>query len=59
MFRRSLLINCVFSLVSTAVMMAMMPAAGSVTAVAKASFLTFAQEDALLAPLVYRTLLLR
>lgn len=59
MFRRSLLINCVFSFVSTVAMMAMMPAEGSVTAAAKASFLTFAQESAVLAPLVHRTLLLR
>lgn len=59
MFRRSLLINCVFSLVSTALMMAFMPTAGSVSAAAKSSFLNFAQESSLLAPLVHRTLLVR
>jgi hypothetical protein len=59
MFRRSLVINCAFSLVSTALIMAMMPTAGSLTSIAKSSFLTYAQEDSLLAPLVHRTLLVR
>lgn len=59
MFRRSLVINCAFSLVSTALMMAYLPAAGSMTAVAKSSFLSYAQESSLLAPLVHRTFLVR
>lgn len=59
MFRRSLLINCAFSLVSTALMMAFMPTTGSMSAAARSSFLTYAQESSLLAPLVHRTLLLR
>lgn len=59
MFRRSLLINCAFSLVSTALMMAMFPTAGSMTSVAKSTFLSYAQGNVLLAPLVHRTLLVR
>lgn len=59
MFRRSLVINCAFSLLSTALMMAFMPTAGTMTAVAKSSFLSYAQESSLLAPLVHRTLLVR
>ena len=59
MFRRSLLINCAFSLVSTALMMALMPTASSLSASAKSSFLVYAQDSALLAPLVHRMLLVR
>jgi hypothetical protein len=59
MFRRSLLVNCAFSLVSTALMMAMLPATGSMAAIAKSSFLSYAQQSSLLAPLVHRTLLVR
>lgn len=56
MFRRSLIINCVFSLVSTAFMMAFMPSPGTIAAATQTSLLSYAQGNELLSPLVHRIL---
>ncbi len=54
MFRRSLLINLAFSLVSTLTMMAAMPTPSGLLASARASFSAYAQDSALLSPIVHR-----
>lgn len=59
MLRRSLLINCAVSLISTAVMMSSMPTLHGVVTSARTTFLAYAQDDALLSPLVHRVLSLR
>lgn len=59
MFRRSLMINFTFSMISTAVVMATMPSFRSVLTGMRTSFLTYSQDNALLSPIVHRTLSLR
>lgn len=59
MLRRSLMINVAFSLVSTAVMMSAMPSAHGLLDGLRNGFLAYAQDSALLAPLVHRTFTLR
>lgn len=54
MFRRSLLINLAFSLVSTLAMMAAMPTSSGLLASARSSFSAYAQNSALLSPVVHR-----
>ena len=56
MFRRSLLVTLAFSLVSTLAMMAAMPAPEGLVAGAWASFSAFAQDSALLSPVVHRVI---
>lgn len=59
MLRRSLLINLCFSCVSTAVMLSAIPSVKGLTHGLWTSFMTYAQDSALLSPLVHRTLSLR
>lgn len=59
MFRRSLMINFAFSMISTAVVMATMPSFHRVLTGLRTSFLTYAQDSAFLSPVVHRTLSLR
>lgn len=54
MFRRSLLINLAFSLVSTLTMMAAMPTPSGLLTSARSSFSAYAQDSALLSPVVHR-----
>ncbi len=54
MFRRSLLINLAFSLVSTLAMMAAMPTPSGLLTSARSSFSAYAQNSALLSPVVHR-----
>ncbi|MEQ1714850.1 MAG: hypothetical protein ABL907_02490 [Hyphomicrobium sp.] len=59
MLRRYVVVNLVFSLLSTAAVMALMPTAGSVMLAAHAGFQTYAKDSALLSPLVFGTISLR
>lgn len=59
MFRRSLMINFAFSMISTAVVMATMPSFHTVVSGMRTSFLTYSQDSVLLSPIVHRTLSLR
>lgn len=54
MFRRSLLINLAFSLVSTLTIVAVMPTPSGLLASARSSFSAYAQDSALLGPVVHR-----
>jgi hypothetical protein len=54
MFRRSLLINLAFSLVSTLAMMAAMPTPSGLLTSARSTFSAYAQNSALLSPVVHR-----
>lgn len=56
MFRRSLLINLAFSLVSTLAMLAAVPTPSGLLASARDNFNAYAQNSALLSPVVHRVL---
>lgn len=56
MFRRSLLINAVFSLASTYVMMTAMPTSAEVWKSASAGISAFAENSVLLSPLIHRVI---
>lgn len=56
MFRRSLMLNFAFSMISTAVVMAAVPSFHTLMSGMRTSFLTYSQDSVLLSPIVHRTL---